>query len=69
MIFINLVSSYVATIILMLHTMQVNIFFLASSLYKVYQGRKQQVKFTAKEQSRFEVARYKLSIKLLSLLS
>ena len=45
----------------MLHAMQVNVFFLASSLFKVYQERQRQVKLTAKEQSRLEVARYELS--------
>ena len=50
------------------NNMQVNVLFLGSSLYKVYQERRRRFKFSAKEQSRFDVARYYyLTIQYLSL--
>ena len=44
------------------NNMQVNMLFLGSSLYKVYQEKKRRLKFAAKEQSRYDIAWYQLTI-------
>ena len=44
------------------NNMQVNMLFLGSSLYKVYQEKKRRLKFSAKEQSRYDIAWYQLTI-------
>ena len=49
-----------------LNNMQVNLLFLGSSLYKVYQERRRRFKFSAKEQSRFDVAWYWFNIRYLT---